>query len=104
MERLFNQSALGERDKWKNRPDYQRMTIDRACRDYKEVYNPLVVHTAAQDFARTQETIGAMDADLPKLDIRTALHLMEKEFEFCNLGRLLQYTPSKISSFANFQP
>jgi hypothetical protein len=40
IEALFNQSALGQRDKWKNRPDYRQRTIDRAIDDCKEVYNP----------------------------------------------------------------
>ena len=40
MEITFNQSALAERAKWKNRADYRRMTIDKAIADCKEVYNP----------------------------------------------------------------
>ena len=30
MERLFGMSALGQREKWLDRPDYRRATIDRA--------------------------------------------------------------------------
>jgi hypothetical protein len=38
LERLFSASALGQRAKWQNRPDYRRRTIDRALSDLKETY------------------------------------------------------------------
>jgi hypothetical protein len=31
VRRLFSQSALGQREKWTGRPDYQRSTLDLAC-------------------------------------------------------------------------
>jgi len=37
MERLFSQSALGQRTKWQSRPDYRSRTIERAL-DSDEVY------------------------------------------------------------------
>jgi len=40
MERLFNQSALGQRDKWKGREDYRRQSINRAIKNCREVYKP----------------------------------------------------------------
>jgi putative DNA primase/helicase len=38
VRRLFSQSALGQREKWTARPDYQQGTLDLACRG--EVYSP----------------------------------------------------------------
>jgi primase-polymerase (primpol)-like protein len=40
MERLFSASALGKRDKWNGRPDYQARTIDKAIRDCEATYEP----------------------------------------------------------------
>ncbi len=38
LARLFDASALGQRSKWKNRPDYRRRTIDRALSRLGETY------------------------------------------------------------------
>ena len=38
MERLFSASALGQRRKWTDRPDYRKLTIDAAIRDCTEAY------------------------------------------------------------------
>ena len=40
LERLFGASALGQRDKWRNRPDYRRRTIDKALKRLGETYTP----------------------------------------------------------------
>jgi putative DNA primase/helicase len=40
LEGLFDDSALGLRPKWKNRPDYRRRTIDKALKDLRETYTP----------------------------------------------------------------
>ena len=40
MERLFSESALGQRDKWKNRPDYRERTIRHANKRTRKVYDP----------------------------------------------------------------
>jgi hypothetical protein len=40
MERLFGESALGRREKWRTRRDYRRGTIDAAIRKTREVYDP----------------------------------------------------------------
>lgn len=38
MERIFSMSGLGQREKWKSRADYRKMTIDKAIQDTSEVY------------------------------------------------------------------
>jgi P4 family phage/plasmid primase-like protien len=38
MEALFGRSALGQRDKWKERGEYRQSTIDKAIAGCKEVY------------------------------------------------------------------
>lgn len=39
VERIFTTSALGQRDKWRGRPDYRKRTVDRAL-DRTERYTP----------------------------------------------------------------
>lgn len=40
IERLFNSSALGQRDKWQDREDYRRRTIETAISKTTETYDP----------------------------------------------------------------
>ena len=40
LERLFEASALGQRPKWRNRPDYRLRTIDKALSQLGETYTP----------------------------------------------------------------
>jgi len=40
MERLFSQSKLGQRDKWRNRKDYREITIQKAIDGTTEIYKP----------------------------------------------------------------
>jgi hypothetical protein len=40
MEAVFSESALGQRDKWINRPDYRKTTIDRAIANTSRRYDP----------------------------------------------------------------
>ena len=40
MERLFSQSGLGKRDKWTDRPDYRKETIEKAIADVGDIYEP----------------------------------------------------------------
>lgn len=38
MERIFSQSGLGQRAKWRDRPDYRERTIQKAISDAREFY------------------------------------------------------------------
>jgi len=40
MERLFSASGLGQREKWRTRPDYRERTIRKAISDAREFYKP----------------------------------------------------------------
>lgn len=40
LERLFGWSALGQRSKWRERPDYRRGTIEEALRGITQTYTP----------------------------------------------------------------
>ena len=40
MERVFTESALGQREKWQRRADYRRRTIETAIRDCRDTYSP----------------------------------------------------------------
>lgn len=48
MEHLFNQSALGQRKKWRTRADYRRDTIDYAIKTTRGTYDP--------DYGRPEKT------------------------------------------------
>jgi len=39
IERMFSQSALGQREKWRTRPDYRERTIELALRSLHEAYS-----------------------------------------------------------------
>jgi hypothetical protein len=54
MERLFSQSALGERGKWTEREDYRRRTLCTAIANSKTTYTPdYCKSAAADDFAES---------------------------------------------------
>jgi putative DNA primase/helicase len=40
LERLFDASARGQRQKWRDRADYRRRTIDKALLELRETYRP----------------------------------------------------------------
>lgn len=45
MERLFSRSGLGQRDKWRDRPDYRDRTIQKAISDAADFYEPSIEPT-----------------------------------------------------------
>ena len=51
MERLFSSSALGQREKWRTRPDYRQRTVSEACKWQKDVYSPGGTNSPFFDFA-----------------------------------------------------
>lgn len=59
MERLFSESALGQRDKWKTRPDYRRRTINNAIKKTRAVYEP---EQHRPDKTKTRDRIKEMVA------------------------------------------
>lgn len=44
IERIFNSTKLGERDKWKDREDYRKRTINKAIAGAKEYYDPSLIN------------------------------------------------------------
>jgi hypothetical protein len=62
VRRLFSQSALGQREKWTARPDYQKSTLDLACQG--KAYSPERRHktTPTRD-----EMQAALDDPRPKV-------------------------------------
>jgi hypothetical protein len=70
MERLFSRSALGQRDKWKDRPDYRKSTIQCAvdgCNSEFELPLP--------DFKRASVISGLSQSELPAIEITTDRHI-----------------------------
>jgi P4 family phage/plasmid primase-like protien len=61
METLFGRSALGQRDKWKDRGEYRKWTIDEAIAGCKEVYTPT---RPPGDNGRPSTATAADDSDV----------------------------------------
>jgi hypothetical protein len=58
IERLFNASALGQRDKWRNRPDYRKRTIDSGLAYITERYDPSEFVRVELNFGKAVEAMG----------------------------------------------
>lgn len=58
MEQVFSLSKLAERDKWQNRPDYRKRTIQAALKTWDgKSYSPEYYHTSPDDdFKASDET------------------------------------------------
>jgi hypothetical protein len=67
MERLFSRSGLGQRDKWRDRPDYRERTIQRAIEDAREFYEPPRDNDKGNETDETPEEIS--EDDLRKIKI-----------------------------------
>jgi putative DNA primase/helicase len=77
MERLFSQSALGERGKWTEREDYRRRTLCAAIANCKTTYTPDYCKSAvADDFA---ERCGESFSRHPASLIKPAVEVQSRE-------------------------
>jgi len=56
IERLMNASALGQREKWRRREDYRRMTIEKAIAFTREHYEPKHNAMARNEAAATDHS------------------------------------------------
>src|SRR5215210_759036 len=65
LERLFNASVLGQRPKWKNRPDYRRRTIDKARRELRETYAPRRSKRGTEDSGNSSDSTIPNDSGNP---------------------------------------
>ena len=63
MERLFSQSRLGQRDKWRDRSDYRDRTIRKALSEVREFYEP------SKPEANAKEETTISEDDLLKIEI-----------------------------------
>jgi DNA-binding transcriptional ArsR family regulator len=73
LERLFSSSALGRREKWRQRADYRRRTITRALTNLGEVYDwgrqrsrPLV-SSPSSTLGGSSDDDTSEDADTPEI-------------------------------------
>ena len=70
MERLFSQSALGQRDKWTDRPDYRDRTIQKSISDCRDIYQGHVSSEVPTDEGErrqlTEEDVLDIDEIPPK--------------------------------------
>ena len=71
LERLFDGSALGQRPKWRNRPDYRRRTIDKALRDLRETYTPRQHKRAATSADNSDNSDAPYNAGNPDTQSKT---------------------------------
>ncbi|WP_051202559.1 AAA family ATPase [Desulfovibrio aminophilus] len=85
MERLFSESALGQREKWQGREDYRARTIERAIAGCREVYGPA-------DPGDVFNPIQAAPAAAPAVVVRNPFAVANiEDLSFERLGR----TPPK---------
>ncbi len=83
VERVFGMSGLAQRDKWRDRADYRRMTIDTALAGATETYSPPVPVPRFKRAAVTTDIAkaGPKDQDgAPRMTFRTARELVTAKF------------------------
>lgn len=70
MLRIFNMSALGQREKWKTRPDYQKTTIEKALKSWNGIsYDPQALKEKQAQYDRfiQENKITKSNDELEKL-------------------------------------
>lgn len=72
MERLFSQSGLGRRDKWRDRDDYRNRTIQKAIKNCTEVYTPQNEDSEDDNPKQVGESRTLIERDGGYFDERTA--------------------------------
>ena len=65
LERLISGSALGQRPKWRNRPDYRRRTIDKALSGGRETYTQPLTTSPPSPLPISRNGDGGDSGDLP---------------------------------------
>jgi hypothetical protein len=94
IERIFDQSTLGKRDKWRDRGDYRRMTIDTALETVTDWYQP-----SAKDFlAGAKKTLQAL-SEQAKNDPVAAVDTALKEPSLAALALLSKGSPGDVEAF-----
>lgn len=89
MERIFSLSALGQREKWKRRPDYRQRTIDKALRDWNGERYGNKWPWGAEYVGKLSEDQERQLANLPATDTGNAERLKVV------FGDRLKYLPEK---------
>jgi len=81
LERLMNASALGQREKWRRREDYRRMTIQKALALTREHYDAKPKSTMNLDSHPLTRLKGKLEVKCPKCDLFT-LELLERDGKY----------------------
>jgi hypothetical protein len=78
LERIFSASALGQRDKWRRRPDYRRRTVEKALAELGEVYDwsknerGRYIHRSLHSIGRSEsESCGEGDEEATRASTRS---------------------------------
>ena len=110
MERMFGNSALGQRDKWTQRADYRNRTIARAILDCGQTYEPKQRNESdsndiaeggptfsEQIDARRSYAISANFADKMKLDHKRLIEFTDKNGRFVSFEKYSKHgTDAKV--------
>jgi putative DNA primase/helicase len=89
LERIFGSSTLGQRPKWKNRPDYRRSTINKVLDNLQETYNPRRHRLSDTPSTRTDSDTSGSSYDQSKPAAPTHDELRDRyidEDEDCAYG------------------
>jgi len=95
IERLMNASALGQREKWRRREDYRRMTIQRALALTREHYAPKHKSTINHNsHPMTSPKVKLDVAECPKCHKFTLYYIMQDGMYFlkcesCDFNKLI---------------
>jgi putative DNA primase/helicase len=80
LERLFDNSALGQRPKWKNRPDYRRRTIEKVLKGPGETYTPPPKErTEISEEPREKPRLGGESPNIKRIPFRNTTDLGNAE-------------------------
>lgn len=92
MERIFDQSKLGGRDKWRKRGDYRARTVAAALANVREYYSPMpedeILVALAQ--AETELTDLAIDEPTSELNDGRSLEIKRLRHEIERLRLVLE--------------
>ena len=94
IERLMTASALGQREKWRRREDYRRMTIQKALDSTREHYAPKPKSTTNLDSHSPTRLKVKLDVKCPNCDSFTLYYIMQDGMYFlkcesCSFNKLV---------------
>ena len=101
IEQMMNQTVLGQRDKWKNRPDYRQMTIAKAIARTPDYIPPVRANQTSPASPQKQSATQTQESSEPKPEIKFSFNAdyLDSAFE-ADMKNFQRYSGRK-TGFAN---